>query len=104
MAGLVRERFSAEHCAGITVLDYAAFFPIGWMNQGKLADPKRRAAEWYEMFSRSYAVHFYHSSSQSSIANPRGIKRPRFYGARKPAYLVLAMDHCPLSYWSKDIF
>ena len=25
----------------------------------------------------------------------------QYEGNRLPAYLVLALDHCPLSYWSK---
>ena len=32
------------------------------------------------------------------------IKRPKFYGARKPAYLNLALQHCPTSYWSSPDF
>ena len=55
----------------------------------------------YELFRHSSGVHFYHSSSQSG-GKVDWIKRPRFYGARKPAYLVLALDHCPIAYWSKD--
>ena len=100
---MTRERFSPEKCNGISVLDYKAFFPFGWMNQANLYEPKQKKSEWYSHFKDSYAVHFYHSSSQS-VGSPRSIKQPKFYGARKPAYLVLALDHCPLSYWSKKLF
>ena len=97
---MTREQFSRERCGGVQLLDYKSFFPVGWMNQGLLRDPKRRKSEWYEMFQHSYGVHFYHSSSQS--ARVGDIRSPRHYGARRPAYLTLALDHCPFSYWSKD--
>ena len=100
---MTSERFSPEHCGGVSVLDYRSFFPFGWMNQGELYEPKRKKAEWYDHLKNSYPVHFYHSSSQS-VGSPRAIRKPKFYGARKPAYLVLALDHCPVAYWSKDIF
>lgn len=100
---MTRERFSRDHCAGVSVLDYRSFFPFGWMKQGELYEPKRKKVDWYEQFKNSYAVHFYHSSSQS-VGSPQAIKKPKFYGARKPAYLVLALDHCPVAYWSKNLF
>jgi len=100
---MTRERFSPEHCDGVSVLDYKSFFPFGWMNQAELYEPKRKKQDWYDTFKNSFAVHFYHSSSQS-VGSPRAIKKPKFYGARKPAYLVLALDHCPVAYWSRDLF
>ena len=63
---MTRERFSRERCGGVQLLDYKSFFPVGWMNQGVLRDPKRRRSEWYEMFRHSHGVHFYHSSSQTA--------------------------------------
>ena len=103
---MTREEFSREKCGGISLLDYKSFFPFGWLNQSKLYEPKRRTAEWREIFQHSYGVHFYHSSSQSAKAKggSSAIRKPKFYGARKPAYLVLALDHCPVSYWSNDQF
>jgi len=100
---MTRERFSPEYCDGVSVLDYRAFFPFGWMNQSELFEPKKRKQDWYDSFKHSFAVHFYHSSSQS-VGSPRAIKKPKYYGARKPAYLVLALDHCPIAYWSNDVF
>ena len=98
---MTRERFSPNQCGGVSLLDYKSFFPIGWMNQVTLYEPKRRKSEWMELFRQSYGVHFYHSSSQKS-GPLQNIKNPKYYGARRPAYLSLALDHCPVSYWSKD--
>lgn len=100
---MTRERFSPEHCGGIQVLDSRAFYPFSWMQSSQLYDPKRSRKEWYSQFTHSYAVHFYHSSSQSS-SGPQTIRRPKYYGARKPAYLALALDHCPVSYRSRETF
>ena len=98
---MTRERFSRENCQGIKLLDYKSFFPIAWMNQVHLWEPKRTKREWKELFQHSYGVHFYHSSSQS--AGPgQIIKSPKFYGARVPSLLALALDHCPVSYRSKN--
>ena len=103
---MTREEFSREKCGGVSLLDYKSFFPFGWLNQVKLYEPRRRAAEWSEIFQHSYGVHFYHSSSQSakSKGGSNVIRKPKFYGARKPAYLVLALTNCPVSYWSNDQF
>ena len=99
---MTRERFSRERCQGVTVLDYKSFFPYGWMQHESLLKQKTRT-DWYEILDQSYAVHFYHSSSLRH-GNGNIIKRPKYYGAKKPAYLVLALDHCPISYWSKTEF
>ena len=64
-------------------------------------EPKRTKSEWFTMFKHSFGVHFYHSSSQNS-GPAQVVKSPKYYGARRPAYLVLALNHCPVSYWSKD--
>ena len=73
-------------------------FPV---NQVNLYEPKRRKSEWMELFRHSYGVHFYHSSSQNS-GPLQVIRNAKYYGARRPAYLSLALDNCPVSYWSKD--
>ena len=99
---MTRERFNPETCRGISVLDYKSFFPFGWMQQERLMDRKTKT-DWYEIFEQSYGVHFYHSSSRRHGPDTV-IKRPKYYGAKKPAYLVLAIDHCPLAYWSKKEF
>jgi len=100
---MTRERFSPDQCSGVSVLENRSFFPFGWMRQSELWEPKRKRTDWYDLLQNSYAVHFYHSSSQS-VGSPKPINKPKYYGARKPAYLVLAMDHCPVAYWSKAIF
>jgi len=99
---MTRERFNSEKCKGISVLDYKSFFPYGWMQQERLMDRKTKS-DWYKIFDQSYAVHFYHSSSRRHKPD-KVIKRPKYYGAKKPAYLVLGLDHCPLAYWSKKVF
>ena len=99
---MTRERFNPEGCKGISVLDYKSFFPYGWMQQEKLIDRKTKS-DWYEIFDQSYAVHFYHSSSRRHGPD-KVIKRPKYYGAKRPAYLVLGLNHCPLAYWSKKVF
>lgn len=100
---MTRERFNPERCkGGISVLDYKSFFPYGWRNQEQLMKQKTKS-DWYEIFSNSFAVHFYHSSSRRHGPGAV-IKRPKYYGAKKPAYLVLAMAHCPLAYWSGETF
>ena len=43
---MTRERFSREQCGGVQVLDYKSFFPVGWMNQHQLSNPKRSRKEW----------------------------------------------------------
>jgi len=96
---MTRERFSRENCGGIQVLEPCSFYPAAWMQQSKLTQGRTKK-EWEKMFERTYAVHFFHTSSH----NHQKIKRPKFYGARKPAYLNLALQHCPTSYWSSPDF
>jgi len=100
---MTRERFSPDNCGGVQVMDSKSFYPFGWFHQVLLFDPKRSRKDWYEMFRNSLAVHFYHSSSQTT-RGPIPIRRPKFYGARKPSYLVLALDNCPVSFWSSQLF
>ena len=95
---MTKERFNSERCGGVSVLDSQAFYPIGWRQQEKLYDHKTRS-DWYQIFQESYAVHFFQSSPKRHPLN-ENIMRPKYYGARKPAYLVLALDHCPVAYWS----
>ena len=115
---MTRERFSSDKCQGIQLLDYKSFFPVGWMNevgtqkcsnktmrffnlikifQKLFWNPRRRQSEWYSMLNESYGVHFYSSMKNSEI-----VKFPEFYGDNIPAYLAIALDHCPVSYWSKN--
>ena len=94
---MTREQFSRERCGGIQLLDYKSFFPVGWMSQARLKE-RRPRADWYKFLSHSYGLHFYHSSSRAVTGD---IRQPQHYGVGRPAYLVLALDHCPVSYWSK---
>ena len=96
---MTRERFSREQCQGVQVLEPKSFFPFAWMQQSKMSEGRAKK-EWQEAFSSSYAVHFFHSSSHSN----QKIQRPKYYGARKPAYLTLALQHCPTAYWSRELF
>jgi len=96
---MTRERFSREQCGGIQVLEPSSFYPAAWMQQSKLTEGRTKK-DWEKMFERTYAVHFFHTSSH----NHQKIKRPKFYGARKPAYLYLALQHCPISFWSAQDF
>ena len=99
---MTKERFNDENCQGVSVLDSQSFYPIGWRQHEQLYDRKTKS-DWYKIFKESYAVHFYHSSPKRDPLN-LNIMRPKYYGARKPAYLVLALDHCPVAYWSKEYF
>ena len=138
------------------VLEPSSFYPAAWMQQSKLTEGRTKK-DWEkvlclillcnffhlfcQMFERTYAVHFFHTSShnhqvsqnnllqkQKSISRNiirydiflfnkkvqkplnqdlkslQKIKRPKFYGARKPAYLYLALQHCPISFWSAQDF
>ena len=96
---MTRERFSREQCHGVQVLEPKSFFPFAWMQQSKMSEGRVKK-EWQDAFSSSYAVHFFHSSSHSN----QKIQRPKYYGARKPAYLTLALQHCPVAFWSKQLF
>ena len=73
------------------------FFNLIKIFQKLLWNPRRRQSEWYSMLNESYGVHFYSSMKNSEI-----VKFPEFYGDNIPAYLAIALDHCPVSYWSKN--
>ena len=99
---MTKERFNQEWCGGISVLEYNSFYPFGWMQHERLLDRKTKQ-ELYDILQQSYGVHFFHSSPKPRAAD-RSIMKPKYYGARKPAYLVLAVDHCPVAVWSKKFF
>ena len=73
------------------------FFNLIKIFQKLFWNPRRRQSEWYSMLNESYGVHFYSSMKNSEI-----VKFPEFYGDNIPAYLAIALDHCPVSYWSKN--
>ena len=41
-----------------------SFYPAAWMQQSQLSEGRTKA-DWQDWFARSYAVHFYHTSSHS---------------------------------------
>lgn len=101
---LTVERFSSEHCSGVSVLSDKSFFPVSWLQKNKLWEGRTKK-DWYSFLDESYAVHFYHGSSiQGSNGEYSRIMRPKYYGARKPVYLTLALDHCPVAYYSQLLF
>jgi len=53
------------------------------------------------MFKNSRTVHFYQTSSK----NFDPVLRPEYYpGGKFPAYVPLAIEHCPLSFFSDEYF
>ena len=78
--------------------NYRVFYPLPWNHASDLGELKTHD-HWKEFFDGSATVHFYASSNPS-----RKILRPNHYGKNVPAYLSLAIQHCPLSYYSEKMF
>ena len=93
-------RFNPSTCGGITVLPQATFYPVGWFAYNTLYSDMRSDEGWAEQFKHSTAVHMYFSSKRAS----KKILRPKFYGADRPAYLYLALNNCPASFYSERDF
>ena len=93
-------RFTPASCGGVTVLPQAAFYPVGWFAYNTLYSDLKEDEDWAGRFRHSTAVHMYFSSKKAS----KRILRPRFYGAARPAYLYLAINNCPASYFSERDF
>jgi hypothetical protein len=90
-----------ENCQGVKVAPPHYFFPIPWFEAGTLFEPRKSNEDWETLFKDSYTVHFY----QSSWKNEEEILWPEFYPEKLyPAYLPLALKHCPLSLYSDDEF
>ena len=103
---MTSEDINREKCQGVQLLSYRSFYPFAWLNSIELHEQRKTKKEWNNYFDRSYAVHFYHSSRKNmrSLNGEHGILTPEYYGARKPAYLVLALQYCPISYNSVKPF
>jgi hypothetical protein len=91
--------FTAARCSGVTVLAQSLFYPIGWFNSSRLYDLLLTNEEWESTFSNSTAVHMYNSQ-----ASHKKILRPKYYGAKVPGYLHLALRMCPMSFYSESRF
>jgi hypothetical protein len=83
-----------------TVLPQASFYPVGLFHYGDLYNDLRSPREWLEFFSDSYVVHMYNSSKNTE----RPILRPKYFGKNWPAYLYLAANFCPVSFYSEKKF
>ena len=57
-------------------------------------------SDWEDFFKDSYTAHFYQSSSKTVVK----VMKKKFYGSAFPAYLPLAMQHCPISFNSERMF
>jgi len=103
---MTSEDINREKCQGVQLLSYRSFYPFAWLSSIELHEQRKTKKEWNNYFDRSYAVHFYHSSRKNmrSLNGEHGILTPEYYGARKPAYLVLALQYCPISYNSVKPF
>ena len=98
--GIELSWFNADRCRGVTVLPAASFYPVGWFHYGRLYSELRTPDSWAEFFSRSYVVHMYNSSKNTA----RPILRPHYFGSEWPAYLYLALNMCPVSFYSEKKF
>lgn len=58
-------------------------------------------AEWEEIFSESYSVDFFSSSSGAHKLKARG---PEYYGNNVPAYTMLGPRFCPVAFGSQKVF
>ena len=74
------------------------------MRSGQLFDPKQTNKQWNQVFEKSYAVHFYNGSKMLGGKSQIKILSANHYGAKKPAYLVLAHQFCPIAYHSVQEF
>ena len=72
----------------------------GWFSFSSLYSGEKLPQDWAQIFVNSYGVHMY----SSSVYARRKILRPKYYGKLWPAYLHLAINHCPLSYYSEKMF
>lgn len=103
---MTSEDITREKCQGVQLLDFRSFYPFAWLNSIELHEKRKTKKEWNNYFDKSYAVHFYHNSRtfmRGGKGEP-GISTPEYYGARKPAYLVLALQFCPISFNSVKPF
>ena len=99
--------YSRSHCSGITVAEPRLFYPVDWSNAGLLPN-KNSDSFWNELFSKSYVVHFYGTSSQyygiqamgMSVDNNPEVLQPKHYGNEMPALAYLGPTECPLSFFS----
>ncbi|XP_023323266.1 lactosylceramide 4-alpha-galactosyltransferase [Eurytemora carolleeae] len=98
------EKISRDRCEGAQLLDHRSFYPFPWIQFGNLYDPKQTKKDWKNVFKNSYGVHFYHGSTKTKDGGGYQIWKPSNYGARKPAYLALALEHCPVSFDSRTPF
>lgn len=92
--------FPPERCRGVNIIPQISFYPFGWFSCIALYAEHKSHADWEKVFKDSLGVHMY----SSSVHAKKKIRRPRFYGKDVPAYLHLAMNHCPLAFYSENIF
>ena len=88
----------------IYLLVFRSFYPFSWLNSGRLSEPRQTNKQWNKIFELSYAIHFYHGSTRLTSKSESRILSAKHYGARKPAYLVLALQYCPVAFQSVDGF
>ena len=91
---------SPERCQGVQLLPQVSFYPYGWFDSQDLFNQETEEF-WRETFADSFTVHLYQSSRSFKIRN---VMKRRFYGAKAPALMFLAEDHCPLSFHSEKVF
>ena len=90
---------SRRHCSGMEVLQPQSFYPVDWAHAAYL-NGNHNDGHWKKLFEKSYVVHFYGSSSRSTVR----FLPPSNYGERKPAYSKLGPEHCPVSFYSMRPF
>ena len=97
VSNILISTFNPERCKGINILPQTSFYYYGWFSFSTLYSTEKLAVEWERIFKDSYGVHMY----SSSVHSKRRMLRPRYYGKEWPAYLYLAINHCPLAYYSE---
>jgi hypothetical protein len=93
--------YSRSNCDGFEVVHPNTFFPIKWYEAARLWVDVKATQDWDELFEDSFAVHFY----QSSWRTDQEIFWPDAYPNNLyPAYVPLALNNCPLSYFGDETF
>ena len=93
--------FSPRKCQGIQLVHPKTFYPFDWAF-GSSLNNHETAEFWRDKFKDSYSVDFY-STSSNQPGHIR-IMKPRFYGAKMPAYAYLGPKFCPVAFESEKLF
>jgi len=92
-------QFTAAKCEGIRLLPAESFYPFAWTNAVEMFNG-RKPEEWRRVFKDTFSIDFFASSLKAKLK----IMRPKFYGAKVPAYAYIAPLHCPISFHSEKLF